>query len=73
VLDIQLMRIRAERAGWSEWVRPRHATTEREDAFVDAVARDPEGHRIAIEVERTLKPDYQPYILRRVLKRQAES
>lgn len=53
-LDVQLARLRAERAGWSDWKR---------DALLpkgmakrpDAIATDQQGNMVAVEVERHIK------------------
>lgn len=56
ILDIQWLRIRAERSGWTEWV-----IADRIDKWAegqprpDAFALDTSGARIAIEAEITLK------------------
>jgi len=55
-LDIQMMRLRAEKTGWSEWLPgtamgPSTASMKRPDA----VAVAPCGERVALEIERTAK------------------
>jgi DNA-binding MarR family transcriptional regulator len=55
-LDIQMLRIRAERAGWTDWVNADRlekwtAGQMRPDAF----ATSPDRRRVAIECERTIK------------------
>ena len=55
-LDIQILRIRAERAGWTQWVN-----ADRIEKWVtgkmrpDAYAVSPDGRRFGIECERTIK------------------
>ena len=56
ILDIQWLRIRAERAGWTRWIIADRIEKwaegqPRPDAFVVR----PDGQRIAVECERTIK------------------
>lgn len=54
-LDLQLARFNAEHAGWRNWVPGNQLAkgmVKRPDAVVDDVSK---GHRVAIELERTIK------------------
>ena len=53
-LDIQRARLAAERAGWSGWV-PGNRLPKDIKKRPDAVATIPSGHRVAIEIERSIK------------------
>ena len=53
-LDIQRARLAAERVGWSQWV-PGNRLPKDIKKRPDAVATTPSGHRIAIEIERSIK------------------
>lgn len=53
-LDIQRARLAAERAGWSGWV-PGNRLPKNIKKRPDAVATVPSGHRVAIEIERSIK------------------
>lgn len=53
-LDIQLAEIKARQAGWTEWVNGKYLKGAF-DKRPDAVAKNPQGQKIAIEVERTIK------------------
>ena len=55
-LDIQLLRIRAERTGWTAWVNAdRLDKWEAGQMRPDAFATSPQRKRVAIECERTIK------------------
>ena len=55
-LDIQRLRLIAERNGWRDWKKSgRDSVKERGEVYPDAVAVRPDHSRIAIEVERTIK------------------
>lgn len=55
-LDIQLLRIKAEASGWSQWIDgDRIGNIEANGKRPDAIAVDPSGSRVAIECERTIK------------------
>jgi hypothetical protein len=55
-LDIQLLRIKAERAGWTSWVNADRVEKWPEgQARPDAFVMDLRGRRIAVECERTIK------------------
>jgi hypothetical protein len=55
-ITIQLARIRAERAGWTNWqAGDRLAKWEKDQGRPDAIATTPTGERIAVEVELTMK------------------
>lgn len=60
-LDRQLMRLQAERAGWTAWTNERqlHIDAERSGIKLrkipDAIATAPDGRRVAIEIERFAK------------------
>ena len=57
-LDIQNLRIASERGGWSGWESHFHKRINRKhDIYPDAVAVRPDGVRVAIEVERTVKQE----------------
>jgi hypothetical protein len=53
-LDVQRARLAAERAGWINWI-PGHRLPMNIKKRPDAVATDPYGQVIAIEVERSIK------------------
>ena len=53
-LDVQRVRLSAERSGWSNWI-PGHQLPMNIKKRPDAVATDPNGQTIAIEVERSIK------------------
>lgn len=56
----QVMRINAESAGWTAWHPERIVRLEKSlKKIPDAVATDPAGSRIAIEVERNIKKQKQ--------------
>ena len=52
-LDIQLARVKAESAGWSDWQNAGFAKKGSKNP--DAIALRPDGKRICFEVERSLK------------------
>jgi hypothetical protein len=53
-LDVQLMQLRAERAGW-KW-QPSFGEFSRSEAkYADAVGTRPDGQKVAMEIERTVK------------------
>jgi len=53
-LDVQLMQLKAERAGW-KW-QPIFGEFSRSEAkYADAVGMRPDGQKVAIELERTVK------------------
>lgn len=55
-LMVQLVRLRLEKMGWSDWINgDRLPALQKGDKRPDALATDPDGKRVAIEVERTLK------------------
>ncbi len=56
-LDIQRLRITAERSGWYDWTKCSGAErfSKKRGIFPDVVATRPDGVRVAIEVERTVK------------------
>ena len=55
-LDIQRLRLIAERNGWRDWKKSgRNSVKEKGEVYPDAVAVRPDHSRIAIEVERTIK------------------
>ena len=64
-LDIQSLRLIAERKGWRSWKKnARNSVMKKGEIYPDAVAVRPDHTRIAIEVERTLKTnDRYPGIL----------
>ena len=64
-LDIQRLRLIAERKGWRSWKKnARNSVMKKGEVYPDAVAVRPDHTRIAIEVERTLKTnDRYPGIL----------
>jgi hypothetical protein len=53
-LDIQRARLVAERAGWSGWI-PGNRLPKDIKKRPDAIATTPSGHRVAIEIERSIK------------------
>lgn len=53
-LDIQRARLAAERAGWAQWV-PGNRLPKDIKKRPDAVAAAPSGHRVAVEIERSIK------------------
>lgn len=55
-LDIQWLRIRAERDGWNNWINADRVEKWTEGkARPDAFAMDKFGHKVAVECERTIK------------------
>lgn len=55
-LDVQIVRLGAERSGWSNWqAGDRLAKWQKNTKRPDALARDPYGRLTAIEVERSFK------------------
>jgi len=55
-IDLQLLKVRALRSGWSDWVDGSLLGWRKSEWKVpDAVATDPQGRTTAIEVERTVK------------------
>jgi DNA-binding Lrp family transcriptional regulator len=55
-LDLQLLRVLAERGGWSNWVAgDRINRWQKDKKRPDAIANDPSERIIAIEVERSFK------------------
>ena len=55
-LDIQRLRLIAERKGWRGWKKSERKSVKKKGGFYpDAVAVRPDHSRIAIEVERTIK------------------
>lgn len=55
-LDLQLLRLQAEAAGWTGWtLGDRIGKWQKGQSRPDAVATDPQGVRWAIECERTIK------------------
>ena len=55
-LDIQYLRIKAERSGWTGWINAdRVKKWQESQGRPDAFAMDAAGRRIAVECERTIK------------------
>lgn len=55
-LDLQRQRVSAEHQGWTNWKNgDRYGTIDGEKRRPDAIAIDPIGRKVAIEVERTIK------------------
>ena len=58
-LESQLVRIRAERAGWKDWIPGKalllNANSDRLKKLPDSLASRPDGRKVAIEVERFVK------------------
>ncbi|MGP9648819.1 MobC family replication-relaxation protein [Halomonas sp. AOP42-C2-23] len=55
-IDLQTARLAAEAAGWTDWQRgERQGKSEKGRITPDAVATRPDGVRVAIEIERTIK------------------
>lgn len=55
-LDLQKMRVRAQAAGWRDWAADYLCGPLKAGAnYPDAVALRPDGARVAIEIERTVK------------------
>ena len=59
-LSLQRARVRAEAAGWEDWQNERRILSEgafsrKKKKIPDAVATSPNGSRVAIELERTIK------------------
>lgn len=55
-ISLQRMHMKAQRAGWPEWVAgDRLGVWEKDQGRPDAIAKDPTGTRWAIEVEHTIK------------------
>lgn len=53
-LDTQRARLAAEHAGWTAWI-PGNRLAKNIKKRPDAVATHPSGHRVAIEIERSIK------------------
>jgi len=53
-LDIQLARIKAEAAGWSNWISGKHLPSQLAKR-PDALVANPFGEKVAVELERTIK------------------
>ncbi|MDE0308503.1 MAG: TraM recognition domain-containing protein [Acidiferrobacterales bacterium] len=73
-LDLQRLRLVAERAGWSQWQMQRPAgLLQKSGIYPDATVRDRSGARVAIEVERSVKTksDYRKILLGHLLARRA--
>ena len=57
-LDIQTLRIASEHGGWSGWESQFHKRiNKKHEIYPDAIAVRPDGVRVAIEVERTVKKE----------------
>lgn len=54
-LEIQRCRIAAEAAGWHDWTTERQLRDMQLKKIPDAIATDPNGQRVAIELERFAK------------------
>jgi hypothetical protein len=54
-IDVQKLRVVAERAGWKDWTNGDRLGAIRDGKRPDAIAVSPEGVRTAIECERTMK------------------
>ncbi len=55
-LDLQRLRLAAERAGWCQWQMPRPARLmEKDHIYPDATVLRPDNVRVAIEAERSIK------------------
>jgi hypothetical protein len=55
-LDLQLLRVKAEAVGWTEWQHgDRLGSVDKDGKRPDAVALDISGKRVAVECERTMK------------------
>lgn len=55
-IDLQLSRVRAEKAGWTNWVPGELLGMRIKCAkYPDAIAVNAQGERVAIELERTIK------------------
>lgn len=54
-LDLQAAQLRATKAGWQEWLNGRFIGNSHPDKRPDALVTSPEGHKVAIEIERTIK------------------
>lgn len=55
-LDLQRIRLQAERVGWTKWQHgDRMGVVGRDDKRPDAIALDLAGNKVAIECERTIK------------------
>jgi len=56
-IEVQLARVRAERAGWTNWLPARQLMGVGLPKLPDAEAKSPEGISVGIEVEREIKTD----------------
>src|SRR6185312_6901653 len=54
-IDVQKLRVAAERAGWKDWKNGDRLRAVRDGKRPDAIAVSPRGIRTAIECERTMK------------------
>lgn len=54
-LAIQVARIKAEQHGWQAWQNGRHLHQIHPNKRPDAIAINPQGQKVAIEIERTIK------------------
>ncbi|MFO1380752.1 MAG: hypothetical protein U1F55_14920 [Chitinivorax sp.] len=54
-IETQLMRLRAQRSGWTEWLPERALLGAGMRKVPDALATAPDGRRVAIEIERHAK------------------
>jgi hypothetical protein len=55
-LDVQLLRVAAQKAGWNNWQNgDRMGVAAKDGKRPDALAVSPAGKRVAVEVERTMK------------------
>ena len=73
-LDLQRLRLVAERTGWCQWQAQRPASLmEKDQIYPDATVRRPDSKRVAIEVERSVKTkgDYPKIMLGHLVARRA--
>lgn len=54
-LGVQRLRLVAQRAGWTDWLSGRSVHETSLPIYPDAIATDPAGFRVAIELERNVK------------------
>jgi hypothetical protein len=68
-LAVRLNHARALRAGFIDWTYSSHGLAKEAEVYPDAVAQDPAGRLLAIEVERSVKADYTRPVGNRLLAR----
>jgi hypothetical protein len=70
--DIQRLMLAASRTGWHNLERPGHGLVAEGDAFPDFVGIAPGLGKVAVEVERSPRTNYEQPLLARLVKRKTE-